>query len=451
MTMKKSLILPIFAAALAFGSCSNDDVRIFDESAADRLESSKQSNFDMLCADGGKWAMEYFANTDEPGYLFVMEFRPDKSVTITSDHKWIDGKETAETSMWDVITDNGVVLTFNSYNKVFHIFSDPANITGENAPKDQNGEDEDETGYGHEGDYEFMIMSHESTDARIRLRGKKHALNAYLIRLDADTDVSDYLAKAKALRTQFDAKRFPTYIMTETATGETYDVTGLSAGVVTVVPTGSTNPFAQTETKACIITDKGMRPYVPFEFIRKDNSTFAVSEFTWSDNGLVAPGLIINAPYAGQTLLRRDLKFNVIESSMSDLLSAAYAEANEQAATIKNSAFGRNPKITKLNFAWDVFIATGKTAFRIQASCGSVPFALFGTIEGLGNDAVKMTLDTDDEATQMYIRDLAPKAVELLELFNGEYSVVNDNPMAPTMIQFVSKTNPAISFSVDIK
>ncbi len=447
--MKKSLILPIFAAALAFGSCSNDDVRIFDESAADRLESSKQSNFDMLCADGGKWAMEYFANTDEPGYLFVMEFRPDKSVTITSDHKWIDGKETAETSMWDVITDNGVVLTFNSYNKVFHIFSDPANITGENAPKDQNGEDEDETGYGHEGDYEFMIMSHESTDARIRLRGKKHALNAYLIRLDADTDVSDYLAKAKALRTQFDAKRFPTYIMTETATGETYDVTGLSAGVVTVVPTGSTNPFAQTETKACIVTDKGMRPYVPFEFIRKDNSIFSVSEFTWSDNGLVAPGLVITAPCAPTNLCRQDLKWDINIDSFSSALQAAFVEANTQTQTISVTGFGKQPSITVPGFIYKS--KNGKLTFSFTAKVGKVSFNYFGTIDRVSDSKVKIEFTSPDDAINKYILPLAPKAIDFVKMFEGEFELANKTALDPSEVSFTGVTNPAVSFSIKVQ
>lgn len=447
--MKKSLILPIFAAALALGSCSNDDVRIFDESAADRLENSKQTNFDMLCADGGKWAMEYFANTDEPGYLFVMEFRPDKSVTITSDHKWIDNKETAETSMWDVITDNGVVLTFNSYNKVFHVFSDPANITGPNAPKDQYGDDEDETGYGHEGDYEFMIMSHESTDSRIRLRGKKHALNAYLVRLDADADVSAYLAHAKALRSQFDSKRFPTYVMTETASGETYDVTGLAGGVVTVVPTGSTNPFAQTETKACLITEKGMRPYVPFEFIRKDNSLFSVSEFTWSENGLVAPGLVITAPAPSTNLCRQDLSWNIEMDSFSEALVNALDEANEDAMNIKVSGFGSKPTISVPMFIFKSL--KGKFTFSFQAKVGKVSFNYFGLIGQVDASTVKISLTTVDDAISKYLQPLAPKVIDFVKLFEGDFKVKNISSLDPSIVTFESKSNPALSFTVKVK
>lgn len=447
--MKKSLILPIFAAALALGSCNSDDVRVFDESAADRLENSKQNNFDMLCADGGKWAMEYFANTDEPGYLFVMEFRPDKSVTITSDHKWIDNKETAETSMWDVITDNGVVLTFNTYNKVFHVFSDPANITGPNAPKDSNGQDEDETGYGHEGDYEFMIMSHESTDSRIRLRGKKHALSAYLVRLDADTDVSAYLAHAKKLRSQFDAKRFPTYVMTETATGETYEVTGLAAGVVSVLPAGSTNPFAQTESKACIITEKGMRPYVPFQFIRKDNSLFSVSEFTWSENGLVAPGVCITAPFGPDNLVRQDLTWNIDVDSFSPYLAGKFAEANEQSKQISIKGFGTNPTLSNLAFLFKNY--KGKLTFNVQAKLGTVRFNYYGSVSAVDNHIANIELTIHDDAIKKDILREAPKVVEFLELLSGELEVTNKSVIDPSEMRFISKSNPDIYFSATVK
>lgn len=450
--MKKYFAIPIIAGTMALGACKNDDIRVFDESAADRLENSKRSNFDMLCADGGLWSLEYFANTEEPGYLFVMKFTPDKAVTITSDHKWIGNTETTETSMWDVITDNGVVLTFNTYNKVFHIFSDPANIVGDGAPINGNGEDVDETGYGHEGDYEFMIMEHDADADRIRLRGKKHSLNAYLTRLDPATDVSEYLAKAKTLRSQFDAKRFPVYVMTETATGKTFDVTGLSSGILTVVPTGSTNPFAQTETKSFIVTDKGIRPYRPFDFIRSDDSHFAVEEFLWnSEKGLSAPGYAIAAPIATKTVVRKDLSFPVNMADMCEKLQNALSQANSQTQQINDANFGRSPKVTKLQMGYSTYIPTGKSEFCVQANVGKIPYALFGSIQALNAQEVSIVLDKPDEAIEVYIQKLAPKAVDLLKMFEGTFKVVNDGAMTPSVIHFVKSDDPTVTFTVNAK
>ena len=445
--MKKYIVLSLLTAALGLGDCSNDDQRIFDESAADRLENSKKENFAALTADGGKWALEYFSNTEEPGYLFVVEFRPDKSVTITTDHKWIGGEEKSEVSMFDVITDNGAVLTFNSYNRLFHIFSDPADITGADAPTN-NGQDIDETGYGHEGDYEFMMM--ENDGQSIRLRGKKHSLNAYLRRLPADTDVSAYLAEARKLRTQYDTKRFPTYVMTETATGATYDITGLSTGIVTCVPTGSTNPFAQTETKACIVTNKGIRPYKAFDFIRSDNSRFAVSEFTWSDAGLVAPGFVITAPDAATSICREDLGWNIDAESFCPALQSALDEANEQTKAITVSGFGKQPTISDMAFVFKT--RSGKLTFSFQAKVGSrVTFNYYGVIEKLSNSTVRVEFTTPDDAITKYIQPLAPKALDFVKMFEGDFNVVNESPLNPSQIILTGVNNPEVKYTIKVK
>ncbi len=169
--MKKSIYLAA-VAALALSSCSSDDDRIFDQSAADRLEQYKQEYAEVLTADGGLWSMEYFSNAEEPGYVFVMKFDKNGSVEISANHKWIGGEYKKETSLWKMIADNGPVLSFNSYNKLFHIFSDPANITGPYASEGESG-DINETGYGHEGDYEFQFMEVSEDGQTVRLLGKK--------------------------------------------------------------------------------------------------------------------------------------------------------------------------------------------------------------------------------------------------------------------------------------
>ncbi|MDE6229620.1 MAG: DUF4302 domain-containing protein [Muribaculaceae bacterium] len=444
--MKKYIVLPVLAAALGLGACSNDDERIFDESAADRLESSKQTSFDALTADGGKWALEYFSNTEEPGYLFVVEFRPDKSVTFTTDHKWIGGAEKSETSMFDVITDNGIVLTFNTYNTLFHVFSDPADITGPDAPTD-NGEDIDETGFGHEGDYEFMMM--ENDGQTIRLRGKKHALNSYVRRLPADTDVSEYLAHARAQRSQFDSKRFPTYTMTETATGKTYDITGLAAGVVSCMPTGSTNPYAQTETKAVIFTAAGMRPLTAFDCIRDDNSHFSIPEFTWGDNGLVAPGYTITAPAPASNLVRQDLTWDFQEDTFSPALQNALNKANAETMTITTAGFGSKPQFSEQAFAFKSL--KGALTFSYQAKVGKVRFNYFGTVEPVDSKTVKIEFTTTDAVIDQYIQPLAPEAIEYIKIFSGEFELSNESALNPSKIHFVSKNNPEIAFTAKVK
>lgn len=452
--MKKLYILPLLVAGLQFAGCSDKDESIFDQSAAERLEAGQKEYFQALCAEGGNWVMEYFSNVEEPGYVFVLHFDADKSVTIHTDHKWIGNTYKSERSLWDVINDNGNVLTFNSYNTLFHIFSTPENIEGNYAPKDDNGEDVDELGYGHNGDYEFLLM--ENDGQTIRLRGKKRALYTYLRRLPADVDVKKYLADISALRNQFDAKRFPNYVMTETATGAQYDITGLSDGVVSIVPLNSTSPYARTVEQPCIITPAGMRPEAAFDCIREDDTHFTVNEFTWSaDGALEAPGVRITAPVAPVNMLRQDLKsWIIVDGSMSPALSAALDAANAETRQIGGSAaiiqvFGRNPELNSLNVGYESL--SGKVQFCVKGNCGKQPIKYYGSVEAIDASKAKIELTTLDDPLRMTIIPASPKTQEFLNMFAGEFTMVNDKPMDPSVIQVKSVSNPDIFFTLQLK
>ena len=147
------LLALVALASLTLVSCKNETEEIFDEDAITRLEKAKADFINILTDKGGKWQMQYYANSDEPGYVYVMTFRTDGSVTISGKNQWIgyvEGESLnvptygSQTSLWDVITDNGPVLSFNSFNKYFHVFADPEDIPS------LSDEDTDETGYGHE-------------------------------------------------------------------------------------------------------------------------------------------------------------------------------------------------------------------------------------------------------------------------------------------------------------
>ena len=230
--MRNSIYLAA-VAAFALTACSNDDNEIFDQSAAERLEQYKKEYADVLTSNGGLWAMEYFANEDEPGYVFVVKFDKDKSVTVSGNHKWIGGTYKADTSLWSMIADNGPVLSFNSYNSVFHIFSDPANITGPDAPVGDDGKsDVDETGFGHEGDYEFQVMEVSEDGNTMRLLGKKRLYHAYLRRLDANTDPEQYLSEIKAVSSRF-SKKFDSLVLTDTE-GNKFRVNDMVTGIPSI-------------------------------------------------------------------------------------------------------------------------------------------------------------------------------------------------------------------------
>ncbi|MCM1310301.1 MAG: DUF4302 domain-containing protein [Bacteroides sp.] len=452
MKFNKLYILALLGFGLA--ACSNEEDSLFEQSAAERLDAGQKEYFSTLCSDGGLWAMEYFANEEEPGYLFVMQFHDDKSVDIHTDHKWIGSTYKTEKSLWDVINDDGNVLTFNSYNTLFHVFSTPENIEGADAPTDTYGDDVDELGYGHAGDYEFMFM--ENNNGNIRLLGKKRGYYTYMRKLPADTDPEAYLARVAAKRNAVSNKNFPTYVMTETATGATYEVTGLGSDVVSIMPTASTNPFGQTETKACIITPAGMRPLKSFDCIRKDDSHFTIDEFTWAaDGALESPAVRITAMTPSVNLLRKDLKtWSIMQESMSQKLQESLQTVNQQTPaiasnTVYTEVYGRNPKFKNLGIGYEV--TNGVANFAFKGDCGILPFCYYGTIESLENGNIKIALTQADDPLTKDIFIKAPESKTFIKYFEGEFTATNVDIMDCSRVKLASVSDPAITFEIQLK
>ena len=219
--MKKYLNIAALAlvvlSTLSLGSCKNEIDEIFDDDAVARLAKSQAEYVDILTSNGGKWQLEYYANSDEPGYVYLMTFSTDGSVVISGMNKWINiidnpsamGSTAAfgtATSLWDVITDNGPVLTFNSYNKYFHLFADPYDIPG-NSTGQVDSEDENESGYGHQGDYEFCLMKYSGDT--LYLTGKKRGINMIMTRVSSSVDDRVYMNEVTAMADSFFHAKIP--------------------------------------------------------------------------------------------------------------------------------------------------------------------------------------------------------------------------------------------------
>ncbi len=324
--MKKSIYLAAIAA-LALTACSNDSNDIFDQSAADRLEQYKKDYAEVLTAEGGLWSMEYFSNSDEPGYVFVMKFNDNGSVDISANHKWIGGEYKKETSLWKMIADNGPVLSFNSYNTLFHIFADPANIEGPDAPKGEDG-DINETGYGHEGDYEFQVMEVSDEGKTVRLLGKKRLYHIYLHRLDASTDVESYLPNVKATSDRLSTK-FNDLTMTDSE-GNLYRVYDLFTGIPSIYPLDG-DKVSQTTSANGIFTLEGFRFMNPLEVKKADNSSFEIEKLFFTEEGAMEGENVadLRATSALENIIRADLTWTLQTESLKGKIKDLYDAAND--------------------------------------------------------------------------------------------------------------------------
>lgn len=347
--MKKPTYIAALAAmaALALTACSNEEDLLFDSTAAERLEEYKSEYAALLASDGGTWAMEYFSNEDEPGYVFILQFSADQSVTISGNTKWFGGFRT-DRSHWQMIADNGPVLSFDTYNQVLHIFADPANITGSNAPTGDNG-DIDETGYGHNGDYEFQFMEVSDDGQTVRLLGKKRNYDIYLRRIPADTDVEAYLADLNSIAASIFDSRFPTLYMVDDNTGETFVINNLQSQIVSIYPLDG-DAVMQTSEKTSILTTTGIRFISPIEVQHADTNLedLIIDEFTFDENNHpYFEGYTIEAPSPMENLLRQDLTWYVDMTSLHGKIADEYDKANQ---AVKSAISGSS--FTSIRFGW---------------------------------------------------------------------------------------------------
>ena len=183
MKAKYLVLIGLFAATMV--ACSRDEESLFDKPAAQRAQEAITNAFDVLTSNETGWEMAYFPNLEASakGYNMVLKFSKNGNVSVTAKNSATTNNKimTDTASTWAVKSDYGPILTFDTYNDVFHAFSDPGN-----------------DGAGLLGDYEFLIL--KATPELVLLKGKKHS--AYTVmRPMKNTDLEAYFAACEKMQT----------------------------------------------------------------------------------------------------------------------------------------------------------------------------------------------------------------------------------------------------------
>ncbi len=187
------------ALPLIIASCSPYEDDLFSMSAIERLEADAESTMELLCSAENGWEMLYFLNEEEdiPCYTLLVKFRRSGDDGVAQFASYSDVTNNSyllsEESPFTMSLDNSTVLSFNTYNSLFHIFSDPT-YTGTSSVSSSTSYS---YGSGMLGDYEFMVVDHSSDD-EILLKGKKRQTYTVLRRLADDIDWQDYFTQLNA-------------------------------------------------------------------------------------------------------------------------------------------------------------------------------------------------------------------------------------------------------------
>jgi len=264
MTNKIFSLALLLGAALLFTDCKREEDDLFSKSAAERLNDVKDVYSKRLTANEAGWALQYYPQIDEEaysvaqrGYLMLAKFRADQTVDMAMNY-WPEDQGddkvayrttmlTDNNSLWEVISDNGPVLTFNSYNKVIHHFSNPE-MYGSND--------------GYKGDYEFVIIDAPEDGSHILLKGKKRGTYNMMTPLPAGTDFQTYLDDVLA----FQNKMFPAGLPYEPLIqigGQNYAFRDAVTRFPVIYPEGK-DPVVDGKHMPFVVTKQGDRYYLRF-------------------------------------------------------------------------------------------------------------------------------------------------------------------------------------------
>lgn len=422
--------MSLLIAGGSFSACTNEEDDIFEASPADRLNQAMEDYTALLCKPANGWAMQYFAdNENEGGYTFLMKFDKNTSVTIAGNNQWTGNVYKEETSMFDLIADNGPVLTFNTFNDVFHIFA---------SPEDLPSTPDNEAGYGHNGDYEFIVM--DATDDLITLKGKKTAIRVLMTPLADNTDWEQYFtdlnAKAKSL---FNSKLEPLILDVD---GERYTITKATSGVFNFVPEGG-DAITETTLSPYLVTTSGIR--LAKEFKGKDEN-FEVQTFTFAEDGtLVSSDDNHNAVIKAQplaTLFTGNLiRWKIIPGELDS--NGNYPNLGGKFNELYKTVVADTKAAIKADFREMGFQYDGiNEKYAIFTHNGKARSLNFISEEIIDDNNIKLTDLGEGDKNANNDKNRIPAIYEMVKsIASGEYTLSSENVLTPSIIKMISKSD----------
>lgn len=186
-------IFSLLVGLVALTACTPEVDDKFSETPTDRVEETINNTRDILMGAPNGWRIEYYAATTYGGYNVFATFN-NNTVTVASEKVGSnhnagfgqDGKLLTATSHYKIEASQGVVLSFDEYNEIFHYFSDPANP------------DYGTNGEGMEGDFEFRVQS--ATPEKVELVGKKHQSRIVMYPVEDGATWEDYVNEVNATK-----------------------------------------------------------------------------------------------------------------------------------------------------------------------------------------------------------------------------------------------------------
>ena len=267
--MKKILYLLLLLPFFSLQSCVEDEKDIFDASAAERIAAAMKEYRATLAAAENGWLLAYYPEKNHSigGYNMMAKFTADGYVTLSSEvatRNYAAGDTV--TSQYEIISDMGPVLTFNTYNELLHYFTEP------NGSSDVDG---------MAGDYEFVFM--DVKPDKIILKGKKYDNKLVMTRLEEPTNPKTYY-KSISDKIRESAVFGGFYFIVNEDTLCIAEVVDRTMQISYEDRDENGDTIVKSESLAFTYTPTGFKLYEPFEYIAMDmKQSVTIENFDWNN------------------------------------------------------------------------------------------------------------------------------------------------------------------------
>lgn len=238
-------------------ACTNEVDDLFDTPASERVNEDIKACRELLISSEYGWKLDYYPSNNQAYGGFAMTVKFDNHGVTAASEISSDVSETYS-SLYSMKADRGTTLNFDTYNPILHYFADPDLNAGGGLGK------------GYEGDYEFIIMSHDADE--IVLSGKKTRNVMRMTRLTEPSE--NYLKSVVATREEVEDGLIGALGFQGTVSGTNASFTILSSRRMTM-QSGET-----LETVPYMYTSTGIRFYQPVEIGGKE-----VASLEWVNEG----------------------------------------------------------------------------------------------------------------------------------------------------------------------
>ena len=277
--MRKLKLISIFAfvSLIVFSACQQLEPDVFDKPSSARMSDFLEDIRSTLVAEQYGWTMDYFPGSAYAGVTYALKFT-EQTVTATLE----TNPTVSETSSFALKTDDGAVLSFDTYNSILHAYATP-----------------DQRKYQAKGgDFEFEISSFDKEKKEIVLVGKRSRNHCTLRPLTKPAE--DYFAGIRAFEGSLAVPA-----ASGTVDGKEYELY-LDSGIrsITISEKGSDEGFW---TVRYVLTENSLRFSDPFTIGNTEFTewTYDAQNGTLNGSGVsfvkfIPPGYVTYEDYLGE-------------------------------------------------------------------------------------------------------------------------------------------------------